>query len=231
MIRRMFQLDPRLAQCAAMVREGCKVVDLGTDHGYLPIWLAKQGKVKKAIATDVNVKPLQKAAGNVRKYKVTSLVDIRISDGLEVVFPPEVDDIVMAGMGGDLIIQIIGSAPWLKDPEKHLILQPMSSIPDLRRFLAREGYAVQEEQAVIADNRVYTVMLASYDPFQVPKDPLYPYIGLLDDQTPAGKQYLQREVFHLHNQAEGLCRAGRQQEAQPVFSVLDKIKERFPNLI
>ena len=74
-------------------------------------------------------------------------------------------------MGGDLIIQIIGSAPWLKDPEKHLILQPMSSIPDLRRFLAREGYAVQEEQAVIADNRVYTVMLASYDPFQVPKDP------------------------------------------------------------
>ena len=71
MIRRMFQLDPRLAQCAAMVREGCKVADLGTDHGYLPIWLAKQGKVKKAIATDVNVKPLQKAAGNVRKYKVS----------------------------------------------------------------------------------------------------------------------------------------------------------------
>ena len=76
--------------------------------------------------------PLQKRHFNIRRYNVGKQVDARLSDGLELIFPNEADDIVIAGMGGELIADIIEKAPWLKDAEKHLILQPMTSAPELR---------------------------------------------------------------------------------------------------
>ena len=152
---------------------------------------------------------LQKAAMHVKRYLVQGQVDTRLSDGLELIFPHEVDDVVIAGMGGEVIAGIIGKAPWLKNKDKHLILQPMSSAEELRSFLAKEGYAVQEEKAVIADGRVYSVMRAEYLPEQVPKRPLYPYIGLLDGSTQESRIYIQRERNHLNKKAEGLQAAGR----------------------
>lgn len=98
-----------------------------SDHAYLHIWLVKKGVIQKAIAADINMGPLQKAAFNIRRYNVGKQVDARLSDGLELIFPNEADDIVIAGMGGELIADIIEKAPWLKDVQKHLILQPMTS--------------------------------------------------------------------------------------------------------
>ncbi len=223
--KRLFQLDPRLRLCASMVRSGGTVADIGTDHAYLPIWLARNGLVEKAIAADIHLGPLQKAAMNVKRHLVQDLVDTRLSDGLDQVFAHEADDIVMAGMGGETIAAIIQKAPWLKQKEKQLILQPMTCAKELREFLAGEGYAVREERAVLSDDRVYSVMRVEYDPQKVPSHPLYPYIGLLDPSLPESRQYIDRERGHLQKKADGLKTAGNLPEASRFARLADALQE------
>lgn len=207
-----------------MIRSGGRVADIGTDHAYLPIWLARNGLVEKAIAADINLGPLQKAAMNVKRHLVSDLVETRLSDGLDQVFPHEADDIIIAGMGGETIAGIIQKAPWLKQNKKNLVLQPMTCAKELREFLAREGYALQDERAVLADGRVYSVMRAEYDPKQVPNTPLYPYIGLLNPSVPESRPYIERECGHLKKKAEGLKTAGRLPEAAQFFELADALQ-------
>ena len=120
----LFQLGSRLGLCAAMVRPGCRLADIGTDHGYLPVWLAKTGVIRSAVAADVREGPLQSARQNIERYGVEEQVTARLSDGLDLVSAQEADDIVIAGMGGELIARLVDRAAWLRDPQKHLILQP-----------------------------------------------------------------------------------------------------------
>ena len=147
-MRPLFQLGPRLALCASLVREGSTLCDVGTDHGYLPIWLLKTGKIPKALACDINPGPLEAARRDGAKYGVGEELSFRLSDGLEAVSPEEAEDIAIAGMGGELILRIVTQAPWLRDPQKRLILQPMSSVPELRLGLRDLGFAVLQEEAV-----------------------------------------------------------------------------------
>lgn len=222
--KRLFQLDPRLRLCASMIRSGGRVADIGTDHAYLPIWLARNGLIEKAIAADIHLGPLQKAAMNVRRHGVQDLVDTRLSDGLEQVFPNEVDDVVIAGMGGETIAGILQKAVWLKQPDKQLVLQPMTCAKELREFLAGEGYAVKEERATLADGRVYSVMRAGYDPGHLPSHALYPYIGLLDPSLPESRQYIERERGHLQKKAEGLKTAGDLPQASHFSGLADALQ-------
>lgn len=223
-IRPLFQLDSRLQLCASMVRENVKLADIGTDHAYLPIWLARQERISKAIAADIHLGPLQKAASNVRRYRVEEIVSTRLSDGLDEIFPNEADDIVIAGMGGELIANILGKAPWLKNQDKHLILQPMTSAEELRRFLQQEGYAVQTEQAAVDGSHAYTVMLAVYNPQNVPKNELYPYIGLLLGDTEESKEYIRRQVNSIEKRANGLRVSGHTEEANAYFHILAELR-------
>lgn len=224
-IRPLFTLDSRLKLCASMVRNATKLADIGTDHAYLPIWLAKQGLIAQAIAADINLGPLKKAVSNVRRYHVEKAVSVRLSDGLDEIFSHEADDIVIAGMGGELIANIIEKTPWLKNKEKHLILQPMTSAEELRRFLLKEGYTVSREQAIVSDNHVYAVMLAAYDPQNLPKNELYPYIGLLTADTKENKEYICRQAKSLEKHANGLRISNRIEEANTCFHILDELKK------
>lgn len=224
-IRPLFKLDSRLQLCASMVRENVRLADIGTDHAYLPIWLARQGHISSAIAADIHLGPLQKAASNVRRYHVEEAVSTRLSDGLELIFPHEADDIVLAGMGGELIASIIEKAPWLKNKEKHLILQPMTSAEELRRFLQKEGYAVLKEQAAVKDNHAYTVMLAAYDPQNISKSELYPYIGLLIADTEESREYIKRQAKAIEKRANGLKISGQTEEAGVYFHILEELQK------
>ena len=109
------KLDERLSLCAQMVRDGAAVADIGTDHAYLPVYLVECGKIHKAIAADVREGPLENAKGNISKNGFDQQIKTVLSDGLEKISPDEADDIVIAGMGGELIIRIISAAAWLKD--------------------------------------------------------------------------------------------------------------------
>ena len=223
--KKLFQLDRRLQTCASMVRENHVLADIGTDHAYLPIWLVKKEVIKKAIASDINMGPLQKAAFNIRRYNVGKQVDARLSDGLELIFPNEADDIVIAGMGGELIADIIEKAPWLKDAQKHLILQPMTSAPELRTYLSEHGFAVKQEQAVQDGDHIYTVMQAEYDPEHVQTSQVFPYIGILKADSDENKAYIQQQCSRLQKRINGLRQSGKQESlANQTEQILEQLQ-------
>lgn len=221
-----FSLGPRLGLCASFVRPGCRLADIGADHAHLSVWLACRGAVRSAIAADVREGPLGAARRTIARCGVESLVTARLSDGLRAIRPEEADDIVIAGMGGELIARIVGEAPWLCTPERHLILQPMTSAEDLRRFLLRAGFAVSREEAVCEDERVYSAMLVWFDPETAAlqaADPVFPYRGLVTGAGEAGCAYLLRRAASLEKRVNGLRRSGRPGEARP----LDEIRLRL----
>ena len=186
-------LDNRLFLCAENVRPGKLVADVGTDHAYIPIWLALNGLTPHVLATDVREGPLLNAKKNIVKFNVENKVNTRLSDGLDSINHDEVDDIVIAGMGGELIVKIISRAGWLKDNSKHLVLQPMAAEPELREFLAREGFKINLEQAVVSYGKVYTVMSVLFDNTLNDFDKIYPYIGKLKENlTPEAYMYVKR---------------------------------------
>ena len=109
---------------------------------------------------------------------------------------------MIAGMGGELIAQILSEAPWTKDPEKRLILQPMTTAPELRKWLGEQGYAIEQEKCAVADGKPYSVMQVTYDPQQagqLMKEELYPYIGRLTGSMPEEKEYISKVIHQLSN--------------------------------
>ena len=193
---RFFSLDGRLAACAGMLT-GKVMADIGTDHGYLPIWAVWNGIVPAAVAADIRPGPLEAARRNVERYGLQDKIKLRLSDGLADISPCEADDVVIAGMGGELIARIVGAAPWLRQEEKTLILQPMTKEETLRRFLQQEGFTVEREQAALAGGKVYTVMQAVYTGVSKNQDPLFPVIGLIRGENEAQRQYLFKKVRAL----------------------------------
>lgn len=219
----LFSLGARLALCASMVRPGAALADVGTDHAHLPIWLAKQGLISKAVASDVRPGPLERAKQNIEKYGAGDEVKARLCDGLDGILPEEADDVVIAGMGGEMIAEIVCRAAWLENAGKHLILQPMTREENLRRSLMKMGFSVLSEQAVLEEGHVYTVMLCAYGPGEGREDGLFPYIGLLDAKTPESRAYLRREQKRLFDHANGFAARGDGEKASELLRLRARI--------
>lgn len=219
----LFSLGARLGLCASMVRPQAALADVGTDHAYLPVWLALQNRIVSAVAADVRPGPLEKAKEHIARYRVGDVVSVRLSDGLDRIRPEEADDVVMAGMGGILIARIITGTTWLKDPGKHLILQPMTSAEDLRRCLSQEGFSVRRESAVRDEGHVYTAMLCVYDPPNRMTGRLYPYIGRISAKTPENRAYLRSRMAHLQNRIGGLRIQGDERQAEELSQIRAEI--------
>ncbi len=145
-----------------MVRCGSRLADIGTDHAYLPASLILDGTVKSAIAADLRKGPLENAEATVRTHSIADKVELRLSDGLNAVCPDEVDDIVIAGMGGILISEILQNAPWVKNENIQLILQPQSHDETLRKWLWDNGFEITKESACFEDGKVYICMAAVF---------------------------------------------------------------------
>ena len=193
----------RLSLCADMVREGSRLADIGTDHGYLPIFLCRSGKIPSAIACDVNPLPLRSARENIAKYGLSDRITTRLSDGLKELRPDEADDIVIAGMGGELIRDILAAAPWLCDPAKRLILQPMTHHEDLVGWLYANGFAVLRQEAVLDEKKHYTVLSAEYDGAARPHELFDCIVGRLDPADPLSRGFLSRSLNNLRNRSKG----------------------------
>ncbi|WP_283607217.1 class I SAM-dependent methyltransferase [Faecalispora anaeroviscerum] len=226
MSRPLFQLDPRLQLCADFVRTGAKMADIGTDHAYLPVWLEKQGRIRSAVAVDVRTGPLRKAEENLKRYQ-TEKISVRLSDGLAKILPEEADDIVIAGMGGELIARILSEAPWVRREGKRLILQPMTCARELRDYLLQNGFSVLREEAVESRGHVYSVMLMCWQPAQTEVGELYPYIGILRPNTPAARTYIEKQGTALRVRGHGLS-AKDPNEAQRLLRVADQLEQLIP---
>ena len=192
----LFRLDNRLALCASFVREGTRLVDVGTDHAYLPVWLALNGKIESAVACDVRVGPLENAKNNIQQYHTETIVSAVLSDGLDKIDPENALDIVMAGMGGELIAKIIKKQQWLCDNRRRLILQPMTRAESLRLFLCENGFRIVNEKACVSGKKAYSVMVCEYDGIKREPDEEFQYIGLLAGNS----SYEAKRYIHTVNE-------------------------------
>ena len=152
------ELSPRLAAIAALVPQGARLADVGTDHAYLPVRLLLDGGIASAVATDVNEGPLQRGRETAERYGVRTIL-FRRCDGLADVRADKVDTVVIAGMGGDLIARILAAAPWTKQAQ--LILQPMTAQEDLRRWLLENGYRIAKETLAQEGKKLYVILSAT----------------------------------------------------------------------
>lgn len=159
MIEKQLQLQPRLQCIADCVPQGTRLADVGTDHGYLPVWLLQNGRIGHAVASDINAAPLEHARRTAAEYGVSACLDFRLCAGLDAVAPDEADTVVIAGMGGETIITILGAAGWDWQGVT-LLLQPMTKAELLRPWLTGHGFCIVSERLVRDKGTIYTVIEA-----------------------------------------------------------------------
>lgn len=192
-MRTHLELTPRLQLLADWVPSHAKLVDVGTDHGYLPVWLLLTQRIDFAIASDLRKGPLERARETGATYGVSQQLSFRLYPGLEGVDPHEVDTVAIAGMGGETIAQILQAAPWTKAPGMRLLLQPMTRNETLRGFLAKEGYRIVREQLVADRGVVYPVL--EVVPGEMTLSQGQQYGGVLSPQDPLADRYLVEKII------------------------------------
>lgn len=200
---RLFSLDNRLSLCASFVRKGATLADIGTDHAYLPVWLVSNGVISKALACDINEGPLRSGYDTVSRYELCDNITLRLSDGLKKVTETEADDIVIAGMGGELISRILSDCPWAKTKGKHYILQPMTKCEVLIKYLYENGFEIIEQKACECDSKHYTVMLVEYTGDVNQIDESFLYTGKLNPSDEQSKAYIKHVLSHLQKRSIG----------------------------
>lgn len=155
----MLDLRPRLHSIAELVPKGALLADIGTDHAYLPVYLLKQKRISHAIASDLREGPLSRGRAVAKLWEISdNQISFRCSDGLCGLAQGEADTLVIAGMGGDTIAQCLEGVSWSRDPNLLYLLQPMSSIPQLRLWLSEHGFCIEEEYLSREEEKLYVVL-------------------------------------------------------------------------
>lgn len=223
----MLNIGPRLSCAAGMVRKHRKTVDIGTDHAYIPAYLILNGMSDNVLACDIGKKPLENAAKTLREYSLENRIELRISDGLREVSCDEAEEIIICGMGGTLMSDILSAADWIKKGGTHLILQPMTHSEDVRRYLCCNGFLITEEKCVVDTGRVYCCISADYDgeTRDVPEG--YYYFGELPKHDEASELYVERQLHRVTTKLDALKKAGTDlRQVQKLSLVYDYYRER-----
>ena len=211
--------------------EGCRLADVGTDHGYLPVYLLQRRRIRGAVAADIGAEPLAHARRTAEAYGVEG-IDFRLCDGLRDIAPDEADTVVIAGMGGETIIAILEGAAWTKDGAHTLLLQPMTKAADLRYWLAVNGYSFTEERLVWDKNYLYPVLRVNGGICPALTE-LQTLTGVLLDGDPLYADYLTQHAEKLLHIAEGLRRSGREDalhRAEAAEALAQQIEEKRKTL-
>lgn len=226
------ELSTRLKTIASFVSEGMCVADIGTDHGYIPIYLISSGLADKAYAMDVNQGPLERAKQNITKEGLGSRIKCILSDGMEAL-PEDADSAVIAGMGGDLMEQILKRGQDKLCHVAELILSPQSHWEKVRRFLHSHGFAIEKEALIREDGKYYIVIKAVKGRESYEESWKYSYGTYLPGlKDPLMKEYLLKELadkqkildsFHGKDSETLRCRA------KELSCVLEEIKEALKN--
>ncbi len=205
-------LTPRLALAASLVRPGAVVADVGTDHAYLPIHLVGEGIACRAIASDIHEGPLQRAEANVRRFGLEDKITLRLTPGLNGIEVLSPTDILICGMGGEMIASILADAPFVRDPAIRLILQPMTSVRELRVWLYENGFSILDEQFAAEKEKLYVVISAVYSGKCSTVSAVDSYAGV-GKCHPLYSEWVRRQLLALQKQADGLAVGGRADEA------------------
>ena len=155
----MIRLSARLAAVAALVPAGASVIDVGTDHAMVPVWLVQAGSCPHVLATDIRPGPLRNAAALLERTGTGDRIRLMQTDGLAGIDPGGYDAVIIAGMGGETVASILSAAPWTRSGAL-LILAPQSKQAQLRRFLIKSGYGITAERLAADAGRVYPILTA-----------------------------------------------------------------------
>ena len=200
----MITLDSRLSLCASFVRQDSKLADIGTDHAYLPVWLCQNGVCKSAVAADINPEPLSRGQLTIAQAGLEDKVKTRLSDGLKSISADEADDIVIAGMGGELIAKIILDCEYSRDKDKRFILQPMTKSELLIERLCQNGFEILSQDCCVASNKCYTVLLIQYSGEKRAYSEVYPYIcELKPKENETHLRFIKAHIERLLKKANG----------------------------
>ena len=205
-------LTPRLKAAADMVGVSACVADIGTDHGYIPVYLALSGKAGRIIASDVNPGPLETARRNAGKSGVSDKIEFMLTDGLRGMETLGIEAAVIAGMGGENIAAIMDASPWVKEQGVRLILQPMTRLGFLSNRLDDSGYAIRDEVLVKDGGRIYPVLLVSAGMSRAPLSCAQIYADriLLEKRDPLLPEYLDRLINSFSRRLDGMDRASEE---------------------
>ena len=155
------RLSKRLQTIADFVKKGAVVADIGTDHAHIPIYLIKNNIISKAYASDINIGPLEKAGENIKYFGVQN-IELRLSNGLEKLKTDEADTVIIAGMGGELITDILEKGRRFFERKRKFILSPHTKIDEVRKYLLSNGFEITKEDMCIDEGKFYTVMEVKY---------------------------------------------------------------------
>ena len=222
-------MSSRLLACCGFIQKGDRVADIGCDHGYLGIYLLKNGIARSTIEADVAELPLESAKRNAKKYKVASAMTFCLSDGAKDI-PRDFDTMVCAGMGADTIMSILSASGWLKNSKYRLILQCQSKRPELRQWLYDEGFRINRETLAKDGKFVYSIMEVVFDPGH-PLSHAESYISpaLLEDNHPLLPEYFERVKHGVELTVMGMKRSGDDQlhVYEALLSALTEMEERI----
>lgn len=208
----MMKISDRLRMCSSMVRQGKRLCDVGTDHGYVPVYLVKNGIIPSAVACDINEGPLASCKALVDRHSLSDKIKCVLSNGLDNIENDEIDDILLAGMGGELITDILSRFEYVR--EKHLIMNPMTHPEVLRKWLYSNGFMINQDVIVPDGRHHYNVFDAVYTGSVEDKTQVDYYLGNISD-------FSDREYFlHLLNYLKNKQRGGEDNT-----SIIKRIEE------
>ena len=219
-------LDPRLSCVASFVRCGSRVADIGTDHAYIPVYLLLSGISPSAVAADLREMPLKNAEKTIGQFSLTDSVKTILSDGLDNIDKDSCDDIIIAGMGGLLITEILSRTEWIFNKKYRLILQPMSHPEDTRKFLFENGFEIKGEKCCLDSKHCYCVTAAEYTGNKREYTPAEIYTGTLHKSDgEAARIYLESIFRRLEKRCAALKKAlSEPEEVQRLTAIIEDFK-------
>ena len=211
-------LPKRLSLIASMVDRGAVVADIGTDHAHLPIYLVNNNVCPSALACDIKESPLETGRQNIALCHLEDKIQTRLSDGLSNIKSNEADTFTIAGMGGDMIIHILSSCPYIFDDKYTLILQPMTKYPTLMGWLFDNGFEILRQECIHEGKHCYTVIKACFSGEKIPHEPEDEFLGKLDLSEEENRLFLIKEIKKAEKRSIG---------DPTLVPVVEKLKEKL----
>lgn len=221
-------MTPRLLAISACVTPGSRIADIGTDHAYIPIYLLQKEMIPCALAMDINVGPIRRAQENIRRFQMEERIATRLSDGLLELSPGEVDEAIIAGMGGILICEILQARKDLWADDLRFILQPMTASEELRKFLEKNGFCIEKETLAKEEEKIYQILCVRRGEMRMKREADY-YINpyLIENKVPWTMELLNRRISEFEKMLPGLSKSSRHDAVQKYRYVQMLLKELY----
>jgi tRNA (adenine22-N1)-methyltransferase len=218
------ELKGRLKRIVDLIPEVTVLSDIGTDHAYIPIYAVQKGICRKAVASDLRAGPVKTAAKNVERHKLADRIEVRLGGGLQPIGHDELEAVVIAGMGGLLITEILEESINKAKAAGLLILQPMNAVEAVREYLYGKGFEITDERLAAEENKIYNILCVRWTGSITAHDEFDCYIGskLLGGREEYLDAYLKKRLGQLETAIAGMEKAKEEPESLAEFRSIRK---------